>query len=148
MRHVVEEETTHGLPGREGRGTASEHHVANGFGHGEINPGNNAMIDLCPCRIELHGVSIDGPIDMVEETEFAESKLKQRTPRGVIELLKIEDLQHMMTDVEKLDSGCGNRSGGSSNNMERIQIMADGRGTRRRRRGTLRHGEKWRAAEG
>jgi hypothetical protein len=63
---------------------------------------------------------------MVEETEFAESKLKQGTPRGVIGLLKIKDLRHMMTDVEKLDSGCGNRSDGSSSNMERIQIMADG----------------------
>jgi hypothetical protein len=46
LRRVVEEEAAHGLPHREGGGAAMEHHVADRLGDGEVNPRDNAVVDL------------------------------------------------------------------------------------------------------
>jgi hypothetical protein len=56
LRRVVEEEAADDVPGGERRHTALEHHVADGLGHGEVNRGYDAMIDLSPGGVKLPGV--------------------------------------------------------------------------------------------
>jgi hypothetical protein len=81
---IVEEEPTHSVQSGERRRAAMEHHVANGLGHGEVNPGGDAMVDLCPRMVVQHGLCINGAVDMIEEAEFAESELKKGTPGRVV----------------------------------------------------------------
>jgi hypothetical protein len=49
---VVEEETAHGIQGGVGGGAALKDHVANGLGHRKVNPGDDAVIHMCPLGVE------------------------------------------------------------------------------------------------
>jgi hypothetical protein len=141
LGRIVEEETPNSVPGGEGRRTTLEHHVTNRLGNGEVDPRDDAMVDLGPLDVELPDVGVDGAVDMVEETELAEGKFKKGAPGGVIGFMEIQNLWHMVADVQHLDSVGGERSW--SSDMERIEFMcccrsAGGGGGRR----DVRHGRE------
>jgi hypothetical protein len=78
---------------------------------------------------------------MVEETELAKGKFKERAPGGVIGFLEIQNLWHMVADVQHLDGVGGDRSW--SSDMEGIEFMCvsrrAGRGGGRK---AMRHGRE------
>jgi hypothetical protein len=141
LGRIVEEETANGVPDGEGRRTALEHHVVDRLGHGEVDPRDNAMADLGPLHVELPGVGVGSAVDMVEETELAKGKFKERAPGGVIGFLEIQNLWHMVADVQHLDGVGGDRSW--SSDMEGIEFMCvsrrAGRGGGRK---AMRHGRE------
>jgi hypothetical protein len=69
---VVEEETAHGGPSGEGSGAAVENHVADRLGDSEVDPRDDAMVDLRPFSVEEARLGVDGTVDMIQESEFAE----------------------------------------------------------------------------
>jgi hypothetical protein len=102
LRGIVEEEATNGEPGGVSRRSAVEHHVANRLGHGEVDPRDDAVVDLSPLDVVQACLCVDGAVDMVEKTELAKGEFEERAPGGIIGLLKIQHVRHMVANVEDL----------------------------------------------
>jgi hypothetical protein len=98
LRRVVEEEVAHGLPRGEGGGAAMEHHVADHLGDDEVDPRDDAVVDLR--LLDIEQTRVDGTVNMIHEAKFAKREFEQGTPRGVVGVMEFEDLGFMVFDVQ------------------------------------------------
>jgi hypothetical protein len=77
LRRIVEEEAAYGVPGGVHSGTTQQHHVADGLGHSEVDPRDDAMVDLGPLGVEHTSLGVDGAVNMVHEAELAEGEFEE-----------------------------------------------------------------------
>jgi hypothetical protein len=47
-----------------------ERHVANRLGDGEVDPSDDAMVDLCPLDAVELCLGVHGAVDMIQESEL------------------------------------------------------------------------------
>jgi hypothetical protein len=90
LHGIVEEQATDRHPEGVRRCAALEHHVTNVLGHGEVDPRDDAVIDLGPLGIVDASLGVDRAVNVIEDAELAERQLEEGTPGGVVRVFQIQ----------------------------------------------------------
>lgn len=141
LEAVVEEEAEDLRPGGVGREMWLVNGVHDILGHGGVQPGDDAGVDLCPFDVVAHEDSIDGAVDVVGEAEFLERELEEGAPLAKVGGLHLERDRDVRLDVDHGDR----RSRGWIRERSSKGVGVGGGGTGGRR---VRHEHEKRAAEG